>query len=83
MKENINTIGTIITIVALVIAIVLVPYVSFRILAGLGVVHTMFYHDEHIKRLAKDEYTDKYNAEVDRYNASIDNENKAINGEEE
>lgn len=82
MKENINTIGTIVTIVALVIAIVIGP-MALKVLAGIGVVHTMFYHDEHIKRLAKDEYTDKYNAEVDRYNAAIDNENKAIDEEEE
>lgn len=84
MKEVVNTVGTIITVVALVLAIV-IGGTLLSILAGIGVVYTMFFHDEYLKHIWKSKWdtdkqkeTDEYNAEVDKYNAEADAYNKEV-----
>jgi len=76
MDETLNSIGTLITIVVLTIAIILIPSVWVKVLAGAGIVHTMFAHDEYIKGVKSDEETDKYNQEVDQYNEEVEKYNK-------
>ena len=55
MKEIINTIGTIVTVVALVIAIVMIPSAFVKVLAGIGVVYVMYFHDEYVKNIGRQE----------------------------
>lgn len=49
-KEIINTIGTIATIVALVMAVV-IGSIALKVLAGIGIVYTMYFHDEYLKAI--------------------------------
>lgn len=82
MKEIINTIGTIAVIVALVLALGLNNTIV-SILVVVGIVYTMYFHDEFLKTIWKNEWLEKtkrendiYNEEIDRYNAEVDKENE-------
>lgn len=82
MKEIINTIGTIAVIVALVLALALNSTIV-SILAVVGIVYTMYFHDEFLKAIWKNEWLEKakreneaYNEGVDRYNAEVGKENE-------
>ena len=71
MKEIVNAIGTLVTIVALVMALIIGS--SFlKVLAGIGIVYVMYFHDENLKTIWEKEKTDAYNAGVDAYNAEVD-----------
>ena len=59
MDDTINAIGTVITIVVLTVAIILIPSIWVKVLAGLGVVHTMMSHDTYIKMVTKKENEDE------------------------
>lgn len=85
MKEIINTVGTIAVIVTLVVAITLWQGESslVPIIAGVGIIYTMYFHDEYLKTIWKNEWLEKakrendiYNEEIDRYNAEVDRENE-------
>lgn len=84
MKEIVNTVGTIVTVVALVMAVV-IGSTLLSVLAGIGIVYTMYFHDEYLKTIWKSKWdadkqkeTDEYNAEVDKYNAEADAYNKEV-----
>ncbi len=84
MKEVINSIGAIVTVIALVLAAV-IGSTLLKVLAGIGIVYTMFFHDEYLKGIWKAKWmeeqkkeVDEYNAEVDNLNADIDKENKDV-----
>lgn len=74
MKEVINAVGTLVTIVALVMALI-VGSSFLKVLAGIGIVYVMYFHDENLKTIWEKEATDEYNAGVDAYNAEVDKYN--------
>ena len=53
MNEIIDSVGTLITIVVLVIAIILLPSIWVKVLAGLGLLHTMCAHDDYLKGISR------------------------------
>ncbi len=74
MKEIINAVGTLITIVALVMALI-VGSSFLKVLAGIGIVYVMYFHDENLKTIWEKEKIEEYNAGVDAYNAEVDKYN--------
>lgn len=80
MKEIINSVGTMVTIVALVLAIV-IGSTLLRVLAGIGIVYTMLFHDEYLKNIWKAAWMEQHQKEVDEYNAEVDNENAEVDKE--
>lgn len=63
MKEIINSIGTIATLVALVMAMFL-GNTLLAILAGIGVVYIMFFHDEALKTMWRKQMEEEFMAGV-------------------
>lgn len=83
MDEILNTIGTLIAVIALTIAL-LTGSPFLRVLSGIGIVYTMFSHDEYLKaiwRKEEDEEIEKYNADIDRFNRDVDEYNQTLEEE--
>lgn len=81
MKETINSIGTILTITVLIIAAFMIPNTALRILAGVGIVYTMYFHDDYIRSLSREDAIDEYNKEVDRFNEDVEQHNGKVDEE--
>lgn len=72
-KEIINAIGTIVTIVALVMAIV-IGNTIVQILAGLGIVYVMYFHDDIIKANVEKTLQEEFKAGARHAEEDIENE---------
>lgn len=72
-KEIINAIGTIVTIVALVMAIV-IGNTIVQILAGLGIVYVMYFHDDIIKANVEKTLREEFKAGARHAEEDIENE---------
>ena len=72
MKEIINAVGTIVTLVALVMAMFM-GSTFLSVLAGVGVVYVMYFHDENLKAIVHSKAVEEYNRtcreEVMKYTA--------------
>lgn len=75
MKEIVNSIGTLVTIVALVMALI-IGGVAMKILAGIGIVYVMNFHDEILKMLWKEEK--EKNTEVEEIKQWMDKPDNGI-----
>lgn len=75
MKEVINAIGTIVTLVALVMAMFM-GSTFLSVLAGLGVVYVMYFHDENLKAIIYNKAVDEFNKGVDAFNEDVDRYNE-------
>lgn len=71
MKEIINSIGTIATLVALVMAMFL-GNTLLAILAGIGVVYIMFFHDEALKTMWRKQMEEEFKAGVEYAEKNIE-----------
>lgn len=71
-KEIINAVGTIVTIVALVMAIV-IGNTIVQILAGLGIVYVMYFHDDIIKANVEKTLREEFKAGVRHAEEDIEN----------
>lgn len=63
MKEVINAIGTLVTLVGLVMAMFL-GSTFLTVMAALGVVYVMYFHDENLKAIWRKQMADEFNAGV-------------------
>lgn len=72
-KEIINAIGTIVTIVALVMAIV-IGNTIVQVLAGLGIVYVMYFHDDIIKANVEKTLREEFKAGARHAEEDIENE---------
>ena len=73
MKEIINSIGTIATLVALVMAMFL-GNTLLSILAGIGVVYILFFHDEALKTMWRKQMEDEFKAGVEYAEKNMEEE---------
>jgi hypothetical protein len=69
MKEIVNSIGTLVTLVALIMALI-IGGTAMKILAGIGIVYAMNFHDEILKMLWKEEK--EKNTEIEEIKQWVD-----------
>lgn len=77
MKEVINAVGTIVTLVALVMAMFM-GSTFLSVLAGVGVVYVMYFHDENLKAIVHSKAVEEYNRGVDKFNEDVDRYNEEV-----